>query len=79
MKVAFVPRYGPPEVVSLREVPTPTPGRGQVRIAVLAAFQLQFREIAVEDPQLAAGLGQQAVEGKMVLAPGGHQFASHGA
>jgi NADPH:quinone reductase-like Zn-dependent oxidoreductase len=37
MKVAYVPRYGPPEVVVFREVPTPEPGRGEVRIRVLAA------------------------------------------
>lgn len=37
MKVAFVPRYGPPEVVEFREVPTPTPAAGQIRIKVLAA------------------------------------------
>lgn len=37
MKVAYVPRYGPPEVVELREVPAPVPGPGQVRIRVLAA------------------------------------------
>lgn len=37
MKAAFVPQYGPPEVVELRELPTPEPGRGQVRVRVLAA------------------------------------------
>lgn len=37
MKVAFVPRYGSPEVVELREVPMPAPGRGEVRIEVFAA------------------------------------------
>lgn len=37
MKVAFVPRYGPPEVVTLREAPDPQPGAGQVRIRVRAA------------------------------------------
>lgn len=36
MKVAFVPRYGPPEVVEFREVPTPAPAAGQIRIKVLA-------------------------------------------
>lgn len=36
MKVAFVPKYGPAEVVEFRDVPTPTPGPGQVRIRVLA-------------------------------------------
>jgi len=37
MKAVFVPRYGPPEVVEFREVPTPSPGAGEVRIRVLAA------------------------------------------
>ncbi len=36
MKVAHVGRYGPPEVVEFREVPTPVPAAGQVRIQVLA-------------------------------------------
>ncbi len=36
MKVAFVPRYGPPEVVGFREQPTPAPASGQVRVKVLA-------------------------------------------
>lgn len=37
MKVAYVPRYGGPEVVELREVPTPAPAAGQVRLRVVAA------------------------------------------
>jgi NADPH:quinone reductase-like Zn-dependent oxidoreductase len=37
MKVAFVPRYGPPEVVEFRELPDPVPGPGQVRIRLRAA------------------------------------------
>jgi NADPH:quinone reductase-like Zn-dependent oxidoreductase len=36
MKVAFVSRYGPPEVVELRELADPAPAAGQVRIRVLA-------------------------------------------
>ena len=36
MKVVFVPRYGPPEVVEFREVPTPSPAAGEVRIRILA-------------------------------------------
>lgn len=36
MKVAWVLRYGPPEVVTVRELPTPEPGRGEVRLRVLA-------------------------------------------
>ncbi len=37
MKVAFVSRYGPPEVAELREVPDPVPAQGEVCIRVLAA------------------------------------------
>ena len=37
MKAVFVPRYGPPEVIELREAPTPSPGAGEVRIRILAA------------------------------------------
>lgn len=36
MKVAFVARYGPPEVVEFREVPTPSPAAGELRIRILA-------------------------------------------
>ncbi len=36
MKVAFVARYGPPEVLEFREMPAPTPGAGEVRLRVLA-------------------------------------------
>lgn len=36
MKVAFVARYGPPEVVEFREVPAPSPGAGELRIRVFA-------------------------------------------
>lgn len=37
MRVAWVPSYGPPEVVELREVAMPAPRAGEVRIEVLAA------------------------------------------
>ncbi len=37
MRAAYVPHYGPPEVVELRELPSPTPGPGQVRVQVHAA------------------------------------------
>ena len=37
MKAAFVARYGSPEVVEFREIPTPSAGPGKVRIRVLAA------------------------------------------
>jgi NADPH:quinone reductase-like Zn-dependent oxidoreductase len=36
VKAAFVPRYGGPEVVELRELPLPVPGPGALRIRVLA-------------------------------------------
>lgn len=37
MKQAFRVRYGPPEVVGLREVPVPEPGEGEVLVRVRAA------------------------------------------
>jgi len=37
MRVAYVPRYGPPEVVEFREVPAPPPQAAQVRVRVMAA------------------------------------------
>lgn len=37
MRVAWVPSYGPPEVVELREVAMPAPRAGEVRIEVRAA------------------------------------------
>jgi len=37
MKKAFRDRYGPPEVVGLREVPVPVPAEGEVLVRVRAA------------------------------------------
>jgi NADPH2:quinone reductase len=37
MRAAVIDRFGGPEVLEVRETPTPEPGRGQVRIAVHAA------------------------------------------
>jgi NADPH:quinone reductase-like Zn-dependent oxidoreductase len=37
MKVAFVPRYGPPEVLVFKDLPTPEPKAGEVRVRVYAA------------------------------------------
>lgn len=37
MRAAVVDRYGPPEVVSVTEVPLPQPGTGEVLVHVLAA------------------------------------------
>lgn len=34
MQAAIVERYGPPDVIELREVPVPTPGKGQVLVRV---------------------------------------------
>jgi len=36
MKAVVIPRFGGPEVLELREVPTPTPGRGEIRVRVHA-------------------------------------------
>jgi synaptic vesicle membrane protein VAT-1 len=37
MRAVVIPRYGPPEVLEVRELPDPSVGRGDVRIAVKAA------------------------------------------
>ncbi|GAA1971013.1 NAD(P)-dependent alcohol dehydrogenase [Isoptericola halotolerans] len=37
MRAAIVQRYGPPDVVTVRDVPTPVPGRGEVLVRVHAA------------------------------------------
>jgi NADPH:quinone reductase-like Zn-dependent oxidoreductase len=37
MRAVVIPRYGPPEVLEVRELPDPPVGRGDVRIAVRAA------------------------------------------
>ena len=36
MRAAVVERYGPPEVVTLREVPKPAPGKGEVLVRARA-------------------------------------------
>jgi NADPH:quinone reductase-like Zn-dependent oxidoreductase len=36
MKAAVVTRYGPPEVVKLREVPTPVPGDDEILVRARA-------------------------------------------
>jgi NADPH:quinone reductase-like Zn-dependent oxidoreductase len=45
MRAVTIPKYGPPSVLEVREYPDPTPGPGQVRIAVRAAG-LNFAEIS---------------------------------
>src|SRR5690348_5669006 len=37
MRAVVIPRYGPPEVLEVRELPDPPVGAGEVRIAVRAA------------------------------------------
>jgi len=37
LRQVVIPRYGPPEVLALREAPDPAPGDGEIRIAVSAA------------------------------------------
>ena len=36
MKAVVIPRFGGPEVLELRKVPTPTPGHGEIRVRVRA-------------------------------------------
>jgi NADPH:quinone reductase-like Zn-dependent oxidoreductase len=37
MRQVLIPRFGPPDVFEMRELPDPVPGRGEVRIRVRAA------------------------------------------
>ena len=37
MRQAVIPRYGPPDVFEMREMPDPSPGAGEIRIRVRAA------------------------------------------
>ena len=37
MKAAYVDRYGPPEVIEVREVPAPSPGPHDVLVRQMAS------------------------------------------
>ncbi len=56
MKAAIYERYGPPEVVTLRDVPMPTPGDGEVRIRVRATT-VSTGDWRVRSLQLPPGFG----------------------
>jgi NADPH:quinone reductase-like Zn-dependent oxidoreductase len=45
MRQVVIPRFGAPEVLTVRESPDPTPGKGQVRVRVAAAG-INFADIA---------------------------------
>src|SRR3989442_13732667 len=51
MKAAAIDRFGPPDVLEVREVPTPQPGPGEVLIAIHTAG------IGVWDGDIRAGWG----------------------
>ena len=34
MRAAVIERYGPPEVIEIREVPTPVPGDGEILVRI---------------------------------------------
>lgn len=48
MKQLVIPRYGPPEVLEVRDAPDPVPGPGQVRIRVRAAG-LNFSDLMARE------------------------------
>ena len=56
MKAAVYERYGPPEVVEIREVPTPTPGPGEVLIRVHATT-VSAADWRLRSMDLPAGFG----------------------
>lgn len=61
MKAVWIPRYGKPDVLELREAADPTPGPGQVRIRVHASG-INFAEIMARQ-----GLYQDAPPPPMVV------------
>lgn len=68
MKVAYITTPGGPEVLQVREVPTPAPGRGQVRVRVRAAGVQPF-DLAVR-----AGWRPPYARGELPPVPG-NEFA----
>lgn len=56
MKAAFVPRYGPPEVVELRQLPDPVPASGQLRVRVQATT-VTAGDMRVRSGRLPRGFG----------------------
>ncbi|MGU3501124.1 NADPH:quinone oxidoreductase family protein [Mycobacterium sp. C31M] len=62
MKAAVCPAYGPPEVIEVRELPTPEPAAGQVRVRVHTA--------AVNFPDVLLVAGQYQVRVPPPFVPG---------
>ena len=75
MRQLVIPRYGPPEVVRVREVPDPEPGPGQVRVRVRAAG-LNFADVMARQglypdaPPLPAVMGYEVAGEIDRLGPG---------
>ena len=91
MRAAVYERYGPPEVVSVREVPAPLPGKGEVRVRIVATAVTvadarirasRFPRGMGSFARLAFGITHKEITGrnparKMVKSPRriGHRFA----
>ena len=56
MRAAVVDRYGPPSVVRIATVPDPVPGRGEVRVRVVAA-SVNSGDARIRGARFPAGLG----------------------
>jgi NADPH2:quinone reductase len=85
MKAIRIHKYGAPESMQLEDLPTPTPGEGQVLVRVEAASvnfldvqkrrgelvgQAFYRKAGIGDPELPATIGSQGVGIVEALGPG---------
>jgi len=68
MKAAICPRYGPPEVVEIREVPRPVPKPGEVLIRIHAAC-VNSGDVRIRGFDAPAGMGVMMALGVGLLKP----------
>jgi NADPH:quinone reductase-like Zn-dependent oxidoreductase len=80
VRQVVIPRYGPPEVLTVREGPDPTPGPGEVRVRVGAAG-INFADVAArmglypDAPPLPAVMGYEVAGRIDALGAGVSEFA----
>lgn len=75
MRAAVYERYGPPEVVSLREVPTPRPAKGEVLVRVRATA-VTVADARVRAARFPRGLGLFARLAFGIIQPRKHVLGS---
>jgi NADPH:quinone reductase-like Zn-dependent oxidoreductase len=75
MRQVWIPRIGPPEVLTVREAPDPQPGPGQVRVAVRASG-VNFADVMArlglypDAPKLPAVVGYEVAGTVDAMGPG---------